>query len=75
MESAGLEAIREYGLALVAVVVLTGAVAFFVRDLIKQRDKAMALAESAVTAFDRLVDQLDVQPVIRPRRNAREEKP
>lgn len=68
------KAVAEYGITIVAVVVLALAVGYFIRDLKSQRDRAMELAESAVAAFDRLVDQLGLEPVVKPGR-PREPKP
>lgn len=71
---AGFKALADYGITIVAVVVLALAVGYFIRDLKSQRDRAMDLAESAVSAFDRLVDQLGLEPVVKPGR-PREPKP
>jgi hypothetical protein len=64
--------------AMLAVVCLFGLAAFtvwFLKDVIgdlrKQRDGWQATATSAVEAFNRLVDQLDVEPVVRPKQGGR----
>lgn len=68
---AGLKAVADYGVTVVAIVVLTVAIAWLIRDLQKQRDIQTELARSAMAAFDRLVDQLDIEPVVRPNRRSR----
>lgn len=67
----GAKALAEYGITIVACVVLALTVAWFLRDLVRQRDEWRSIAESAVSAFDRLIDQLDVQPVVRPEQRRR----
>lgn len=68
-----LQSIDRYGFTAVALVVLALAVGWFIRDLVKQRDRALDIAESAVNAFDRLCDQLGVEPKVRPARPRRDD--
>lgn len=70
---AGAKAVADYGITIVAVVALAVVVWWFIRDLRAQRDRAFTLAESAVIAFDRLADQLGVEPASRPQRPRRED--
>lgn len=70
---AGFKALSEYGFSVVALVVLAVVVWWFIRDLRAQRDRANDLADSAINAFDRLVDQLAVTPTVQPQRGRREE--
>lgn len=63
---AGVKAITDYGITVVAVVALAVLVWWFIRDLKAQRDHADAMADSAIAAFHRLVDQLKVRPDVEP---------
>lgn len=71
---AGAKAVTDYGILAVSVVALAVVVWWFIRDLRAQRDRANDLADSAITAFDRLTDQLKVTPTVQPQRNRRDEK-
>lgn len=57
----GLRAIAEFGFTAVAVVVLALAVAFFIRDLVKQRDKWQSVAEAAIAGIERLTDTIEAR--------------
>lgn len=72
---ASAKAITDYGITVVAVVALAVVVWWFIRDLRTQRDRALSLAESAVSAFDRLADQLGMEPSVKPARPERAEGP
>lgn len=51
------KAIADNGLAIVAVVVLAALAAFFIRDLVKQRDRAIAGWETQSAATQSMADQ------------------
>lgn len=82
MDLGPLKAVSDFGLALVALAVVSFFGYRLLREYIdglkadklavaKERDDWRSIAESAVGAFDRLVDQLDVEPVVRPARPKR----
>lgn len=62
MDATALKAIAEYGLAIVALVVVTGFAGWLVRtgyeDLKKQRDSAIAGWQGQIAATDKLADSV-----------------